>query len=1175
MTTKTTTNDYWISPDALFIERNALALPDYVQASCVGNAQILVYVKGIIDYDAGHNYRRWRLQASPTVFNTHTEKYVYAAIPRTESVGNAANIVFPSEEIDIYGRNAEEQQVGSEDYYYIFLQGILSSSGDNGTEKRVWRQGIVSGYLSSDEAINAGPAETDWYRYDVFDQTLTFLRDLTMKAGTVFRDLFVSTLKIVSGGRITFEGQQGEITGIGDADTPLDDATKIVTPKLMDNNALSKRHDDETPFNLAMHDLKVNGAADIFGNTVIHGDALVEGGLTVGTPEKRQPTTLLGDLTVGTFNKGVEGANVDFYGNAEFEGIVARSFLEVPELRFNRTTIMVGNKWQTQGGGIIQQVWTGADEALSALGFTSLEGVAQLKLETGEVGAVAVNDKCQGVFHFTNRRNDLSTADPHDGNFHFAGFTTIYFRVKEIYTPGTLPAPIKEQTAAAGTPAINQFFRYELRAATCADLPAEDRNRWTDESHPQQAMHFACYANETDSTRQCSGLTTTTYQLYLAGMTDWTYTQENMQLIIGWLNGFTMLQRVWDKEKKEFVEALKELEGEGIATGNIYMWGMVDQFDRVPSIVTQQLYFLSTPAVEILPDGIRVAEDHLSYVKGEWQTEPLTPSPSNRVVWQQWLYTYSDGTYSVSNVAFHAADPTALTVVLNKNIISVAISDWYDTAAPDDISFDITAQVFSGTQPLDVRSGKATYGTGDATTPVELTYTAVVAADGKSLTYHVTLKGFVGVEVDGATPEDAFMTFMLTTDYGTATTTAAIAQNREGEDGQNGEKGDTGAPGAPGPRGYTGVTVRRGEWEAGVLYRNDSGDTTAPDGNRYLDEVSVTDLKSGTPKWYLARPSHNGILSEAANEPLGTGNDFWEPINDLRPLRTSFADIMMAFIQFLQVNQIQITDDNGTPYGAFGGGTDMEYPLWFGGATPADAVMRVNRQGDLWSGNKFSVINGKMRTDGNDSHVEVHDGVVEMFGSLAFPNIKVGVDADGCAVLEFYSKDGQKMYNLGPNGLDKITTTAAYFSLSRLKNIGVDSVYDVWLAVAYIQKSDTLPYYQFFPKQTKTDTAVVYWYGGTSSNTPPEQRGLYYQSDQLAQDLPTGELIPDGWYAAVNNGSHPTDTTVITPDMGTTPDYVAYFERLYHFTSGRQDKTGKLTWKQKDGSAPYDFQLQI
>lgn len=167
------------------------------------------------------------------------------------------------------------------------------------------------------------------------------------------------------------------------------------------------------------------------------------------------------------------------------------------------------------------------------------------------------------------------------------------------------------------------------------------------------------------------------------------------------------------------------------------------------------------------------------------------------------------------------------------------------------------------------------------------------------------------------------------------------------------------------------------------------------------------------------------------------------------------------------------------------------------------------------------------------------------------------------------------MYNLGPNGLDKITTTAAYFSLSRLKNIGVDSAYDVWLAVAYIQKSDTLPYYQFFPKQTKTDTAVVYWYGGTSSNTPPEQRGLYYQSDQLAQDLPTGELIPDGWYAAVNNGSHPTDTTIITPDMGTTPDYVAYFERLYHFTSGRQDKTGKLTWKQKDGSAPYDFQLQI
>ena len=76
METQATTKDYWIAPTALTIELNALGRPDFIQASCMSGAQILVYIKGIIGYDAGHNYRRWPLQAAPTVFNSHTEKYV-------------------------------------------------------------------------------------------------------------------------------------------------------------------------------------------------------------------------------------------------------------------------------------------------------------------------------------------------------------------------------------------------------------------------------------------------------------------------------------------------------------------------------------------------------------------------------------------------------------------------------------------------------------------------------------------------------------------------------------------------------------------------------------------------------------------------------------------------------------------------------------------------------------------------------------------------------------------------------------------------------------------------------------------------------------------------------------------------------------------------------------------
>lgn len=768
--TVATPRDYWLSPNALHIERNAMSNPDYIQASCVSGAQILVYIKGVIGYDAGHNYRRWPLQASPTVFNTHTEKYVYVAVPRDSTLSTAI-VVYPSELLDIYGKNEQQQQVGSEKYYYIFLQGILSSSGDNGTVQRDWLEGhtVLTGYLSSDEAINAGPGEAEWFQYSTVDEIVTFLKDLTMKAGTKFRELFAKAVTVVSGGYITFEGKTGSVSGIANADTSLESEADIVTPKYMDDKALSKRHNDKTDFDIELKNLRANGTIDVFGNLTAHNA-----------------------ITVGTYNKGVEGAHIDFYGNAEFESIVGRSFLEVPELRYNRTTITVGNKWQTKGAGIIERVWTGdnADNAdlKAELSLTSLEGVAKLKLEDGEVGAIALNDKCQGVFHFLGKKNDPSTADSKDGNFHFAGFTTVYFLVKEIYTAKTLPAAVRAQLDDGEAVSENQYFRYELRAATCADLPAEDRNQWTDTSHPQPTMNFAAYANATDSDRQSSRLTTTTYQLNLAGMTDWTYTQDNIMLIIGWLDGFTFLQRIWDKDKKEFMEATKELHGEGIATGNIYMWGKIDQFDRVPSLVSQQLYFRSSPSLAEKPGGITVDATHTHPSLDGWQKEPITPSSADRFVWQQWLYAYSDGTYTAGEVTFLASDPTAFTLVLDKNIISVAISDWYDTSNPDDIEFDVSAQMLSGLTPVVIEDGTVEYGK-NASGSVTMEYLPTLSEDGKTIYFHIHLKGFVGVSVDGVTPEDAFLTFTARTEYGSATATATIAQNREGEDGQDGSPG--------------------------------------------------------------------------------------------------------------------------------------------------------------------------------------------------------------------------------------------------------------------------------------------------------------------------------------------------------------------------------------------------
>ena len=242
--TVATTRDYWISPNALHIERNAMSNPDYIQASCVSGAQILVYIKDVISYDAGHNYRRWSLQASPTVFNTHTEKYVYVAVPR-DSVTSTAMVVFPSELLDIYGKNEKQEQIGSENYYYIFLQGILTSSGDNGTTPRDWKKGyeIVTGYLSSDEALASSNLQSEWYEYSNVSQIVTLLKDLTMKPGTKFRQLYAQAINILQGGALQFENQ-GSISGIADNSTPSTATDQIATPKYVDDCTISKLHND-------------------------------------------------------------------------------------------------------------------------------------------------------------------------------------------------------------------------------------------------------------------------------------------------------------------------------------------------------------------------------------------------------------------------------------------------------------------------------------------------------------------------------------------------------------------------------------------------------------------------------------------------------------------------------------------------------------------------------------------------------------------------------------------------------------------------------------------------------------------------------------------------------------------------------------------------------------------
>lgn len=569
--TQATPRDYWISPNALFIEKNALDNPDYIQASCASGAQILVYVKDVISYDAGHNYRRWKLQAVPTVFNTHTEKYVYVAIPRDMDSNAPALVVFPSEEIDIYGLNAEGEQVGSDKYYYIFLQGVLTSSGDNGTVPRDWKQGctIVSGYLSSDEALSNVTIDTEWYKYSSVNGRVTFLKDITMEPDTKFLELYAQNLTIVSGGGIAF-ADQSRIVGVADSNTDVNSTDRIATPKYVADKFLSRVHDDKAQGYITFAKGMESAELATFGKGVMFGNSFASG--------------LTGF-----------GGNIDGKGIGELEALRLRRWLEVPELRFNRVSIYVGNQWRAAGGGIIERVVPD----VSADGAELQRGTVYLKLEEGEIGKVDVDDICMGIWHddLTPSNNETSDVDERNGNFKFSGFFTAYFYIVEVLSVDG---------------GINNAFRYILR----------NTDDWTGFHHPVAGMHFVCYGNFTNTDRQDSVYETLRYTRYLKGVNNWTFNEANIVAQFGDLDNLV-------------VNGVK-MSGYSGYLNNIYMTGVIEQFEHFPyrmEIENSLDGFLAWGEVCTLTCKIMKAWEEKTYRVKSWKVERTSGDSASDKAW--------------------------------------------------------------------------------------------------------------------------------------------------------------------------------------------------------------------------------------------------------------------------------------------------------------------------------------------------------------------------------------------------------------------------------------------------------------------------------------------------------------------------------------------------------------
>lgn len=262
---------------------------------------------------------------------------------------------------------------------------------------------------------------------------------------------------------------------------------------------------------------------------------------------KQAPDTFKGRMT---FNAGAQfgpsyasgitgvGGFINEKGAGELESLFIRRFLEVPELRYNRVGISVGDDWSAPGAGVIESV-------------DKEQKLVTLKLEEGEIGAVAVGDICMGIFHdFDPSNNATADSDDGRGNRTFAGFATVYFRITEVLGDR------------------NERFRYGLRPLSAT---------FTKQIDPMESMTFVAYGSFTNTARRSSRYSTRTYQRYLRNVSDWEFTAENIAAQFGDLTNLSVFGI--------------QMSGYSAYLDNIYLQGMISSLDKKALLDTRSKLF--------------------------------------------------------------------------------------------------------------------------------------------------------------------------------------------------------------------------------------------------------------------------------------------------------------------------------------------------------------------------------------------------------------------------------------------------------------------------------------------------------------------------------------------------------------------------------------------------------
>lgn len=677
---------------------------------------------------------------------------------------------------------------------------------------------------------------------------------------------------------------------------------------------------------------------------------------------KQFPDTFKGKMTFddgaqfGGFASGMTGFGgiIDKKGNAEMQSLKLRGFLEVPELRYNRVEISMGDTWYAPSAGIIESVDTTAQ-------------TITLKLEEGEIGSPRVGDICMGIFHNLNT-SENATADYDDGrgNRRFAGFATCYFRITEELDTATY-----------------KTFKYQLRPVSGA---------YPTQYHPAASMTFVGYGSFSNEDRQTSRYETRTYQRYLTGVSDWEFTASNIAAQYGDLSNLSIF-------------GIK-MRGYSAYLNNIYMSGVIQQFtpggEEVPTIIDRGVW--SATETYNRNDDVYWNNGHWRCLVDGTKTEPGKDA-------EEWVYLGGYGMLETVSIfkksESEPAKPTELKIppegwttetlpmsdqrptwMCTGTVVDGEVKSW---SAPQRVSGEPgnwTSYVFknSDTEPAKpTSSDPIPSGWNDAPTGVGIWWMSkatIDASTGKAGAWSTPIRvtgedGELGPHTD----------FKYAKNNSTTTAPALVKTDRtpagwsdtppslsSGEylwmtqaeidannsllhptvgwatpvriSGEQGPKGDAGAPGedgAPGKDGLQGCIIRLTEWASGVEYRNDLD--LVSNGPRYIDIVTI--YANNKQLKFQCSQTHT---SSASNKPAaGSASAYWQQLNDMVPIYTPLLFAENAVINFLQGMEFVVHNSktdisvNTIIAGLVGG----DIPLFVGNSTPSNAPFRVAKDGSF------------------------------------------------------------------------------------------------------------------------------------------------------------------------------------------------------------------------------------